>query len=88
MEARESLGDFVLSKFCFYSDLLTVGFWILYYCLGMFMCAEGLNCLTVAVEISQVLNNESTKYHILAIMTSSVGALPPLGSPSRGFRLL
>lgn len=41
---------FVVSKFCFYCDLLTVGFLILHNCFSVFVCIEGLNRLTVVVE--------------------------------------
>lgn len=35
-----------MSKFCFYSDLLTVGFLILDNGFSVFVCVEGLDCLT------------------------------------------
>lgn len=46
-----------MSKFCFYSGLLTVGFLLLYNCLCVFVCIEGLNCLTeLRLKISHILN--------------------------------
>lgn len=46
-----------MSKFCFYSGLLTVGFLLLYNCLRVFVCIEGLNCLTeLRLKISHILN--------------------------------
>lgn len=56
-----------MSKFSFYSGLLTVGFLILCNCLSVFVCTEGLNYLTeLWLKIVQILNNKSNKYILFA----------------------
>lgn len=57
-----------MSKFCFYSGLLTVGFLLLYNCLCVFVCIEGLNCLTeLRLKISHILN-KVIKYILVALL--------------------